>query len=187
MKKMMSILAALAIAVTAFAQGSAATFEIKSGKMVVSTEVMGQKMEATSYFDNYGALQMSKTEAESMMGKVEMGTIIRDGKTYMVDYIQKSVQEMPAQESINYLSLDKATIDKYKVKEVGKETVGGKECTKYTAEISQMGQTAKVEAWVWKGIPMKTVTDFGGMSIVAEVTELSEEAVDASVFEVPKF
>lgn len=187
MKKLMSILAALAIAGTAFAQGSAAKFGIKSGKMVSSSEIMGQKTEAVSYFDNYGALQMSKTEMETPMGKMEMGTFQKDGKTFMVDYTQKTVQEMPAQESINYLSLDKATIDKYKVKEVGKEKVGGKECTKYTSEISQMGQTAKVEVWVWKGIPMKTVTDFGGMSIVSEVTEFSEEAVDASVFEIPKF
>ena len=105
----------------------------------------------------------------------------------MINYDEKTVQEMPQQESINYMDLNEATVAKFKVKEIGKEVVGGKECTQYSLEISQMGQTAKTKASVWKGIPMKTVTDAMGMSITAEVVEIKEGPVDATLFEVPKF
>ena len=65
--------------------------------------------------------------------------------------------------------------------------MAGKECVKYTLELSQMGQTAKLTVSVWNGIPMKTVTSAGGMDVTATVTELTEEEVDASAFEVPSF
>lgn len=118
---------------------------------------------------------------------MEISTILRDGKTYMVNHSAKQVQEMPAQESINYLDLTDEVIAKYKIKEVGNDVVAGKECVKYTLELSQMGQTAKLTVSVWNGIPMKTVTSAGGMDVTATVTELTEEEVDASAFEVPSF
>ena len=50
-----------------------------------------------------------------------------------------------------------------------------------------MGQTAKVRASVWEGIPMKTVTSSMGMNITTTVTELKEGPVDASLFVLPEF
>ena len=50
-----------------------------------------------------------------------------------------------------------------------------------------MGQTAKTTAWVWNGIPMKSVVDMGGMSITQTIKSVKEGPVDASLFEVPKF
>jgi hypothetical protein len=121
-----------------------------------------------------------------MMG-MEMTQINKDGKMYLVNKGDKSVQEMPAQESINYLNLTDEAIKKFKVKETGKETVSGKECTVYTAEISQMGQTAKATVSVWNGFPMKSVIDAGGFGITQKIVEIKEGPVDASLFEVPKF
>jgi hypothetical protein len=91
------------------------------------------------------------------------------------------------QQSVNYLNLTDEVIAKNKIKEVGKETVAGKECTKYTLEISQMGQTAKATVSVWNGIPMKTDIDAGGFNIVTKVVEVNEGPVDAALFEIPKF
>jgi len=53
------------------------------------------------------------------------------------EYSARQVQEMPVQESINYLAISEA-IMKYKLKEAGTEMMGDKECVKYTAEVVDM-------------------------------------------------
>ena len=183
MKKYMSVIAALLVAVVAFGQAPAKKYGVKSGTVTVINDMMGEKIENTSYFDDYGAKEVTEM---SMMG-MKMKQLSLDGKMYIINEEQKQVQEMPAQESVNYLNLTPEVIAKYKVKEVGKETVAGKECIKYTAEISQMGQTAKAEVSVWQGYAMKSKIDMGGFGISTEVKEFKEGPVDAKLFEVPKF
>ena len=180
MKKIFTICAMLLVAATAFAQGR---YGIKSGSYKTEMDLMGQTITNTTYFDDFGAKEVSSI---SMMG-MEMTTLMKDGKTYMINKAEKSVQEMPAQESINYLNLTDEVVAKNKIKETGKETVSGKECTVYTAEISQMGQTAKATVSVWNGFAMKSVIDAGGFAISQKIVEITEGPVDAALFEVPKF
>ena len=183
MKKIFAICAVLLVAVTAMAQDGAKRYGIKSGTLKTEMDMMGQTITNTTYFDDYGAKEATSI---SMMG-MEMTQIAKDGKMYMVNKGEKTVQERPAQQSINYLNLTDEVIAKNKIKEVGKETVSGKECTIYTAEISQMGQTAKATVSVWNGIAMKSTIDAGGFGITQKVVEVKEGPVDAAVFEVPKF
>ena len=186
MKRILTICAVLLVAVTAMAQG-ARTYGIKSGEYKTEMDMMGQKVVATVWFDDYGAKQLTKTKT-SMMGMVlDMGSLNLDGKTYMINYADKQVQEMPTQESINYMDLNEEVVAKYKIVMDGVEEVAGKECLVMTAEINQMGQTAKVKASVWEGIPMKTVTSSMGMTITTTVTELKEGPVDASLFVLPEY
>ena len=187
MKRFFTLCAVLLVAVTASAQNGAKKYGVKSGEFVTEMDMMGQKIAGTTYFDDYGAKQIAKTKVEMMGMTMDMGTLQLGDKSYMINYGDKTVQEMPAQESINYLNLTPEIVKKFKVQEVGKETVNGKECTKYTAEISQMGQTAKTTVWVWQGIPMKSVIDMGGMAMTQSVKEVKEGPVDASLFVVPKF
>ena len=181
MKKILSICAVLLVAVTAMAQNG--RYGIKSGSYKTSMDMMGNAIEQTTYFDDYGAKEMTSM---NMMG-MEMTQITKDGTMYLVNKGEKSVQEMPGRESVNYLNLTDEVIAKNKIKETGKETVAGKECTVYTAEISQMGQTAKATVSVWNGIAMKSTIDMGGFAITQKVVEVKEGPVDASLFEVPKF
>lgn len=176
-------LSLLAATTLMLGQNASKKFEIKSGRFTLVSEVMGQKVESKNYFDDYGNLQASVTSAFGM----ELTTISRDGKTYMVNAAAKQVQEMPVQESVNYLDLTDEVVAKYKIKEVGNETVVGKECVKYTMEVSQMGQTAYITVSVWQGIPMKTVTSVSGTDVAATITEIVEEPVDAALFTVPSF
>lgn len=176
-------LSLLAATTLMLGQNAPKKFEIKSGRFTLVSEVMGQKVESKNYFDDYGNLQASVTSAFGM----ELTTISRDGKTYMVNAAAKQVQEMPVQESVNYLDLTDEVIAKYQIKEVGSDTVTGKECIKYTMEVSQMGQTAHITVSVWQGIPMKTVTSVSGTDVAATITEIVEEPVDASLFTVPSF
>ena len=180
MKKIFTLCAVLLVAATAFAQNR---YGIKSGSYKTEMDMMGQVITNTTYFDDYGAKEVTSM---SMMG-MEMTQIRKDGKMYMVNKGEKSVQEMPVQESINYLDLTDEAIAKYKVKETGKETVSGKECTIYTAEISQMGQTAKATVSVWNGFAMKSTIDMGGFAMTQKIVEVNEGPVDAALFEVPKF
>ena len=184
MKKIFSLCAVLLVAVAAMAQNGTKYYGIKSGTIKIEMDMMGQTIPSTIYFDDYGAKQATSI---SMMG-MEMTQINKDGKMYLVNKGEKSVQEMPQQqEQINYLNLTDEVKAKYKIKEVGKETVAGKECTTYTVEVSQMGQTVKTTVSVWNGIAMKTVADAGGFSMSQKVTEVKEAPVDAAIFEIPKF
>ena len=183
MKRIFTLCAVLLVAVTAMAQEGAKVYGIKSGTYKTEMDMMGQTITNTTYFDDYGALQATEM---NMMG-MEMTQITKDGKMYLVNKGEKSVQEMPAQQSINYLNLTDEVVAKNKIKETGKETVAGKECTVYTAEISQMGQTAKATVSVWNGLVMKSSIDMGGFAIEQKVVEVNEGPVDAALFEIPKF
>ena len=181
MKKILSICAVLLVAVTAMGQNR---YGIKSGSYKTEMDMMGQTITNTVYFDDFGAKEATSM---SMMG-MEMTQINKDGKMYLVNKGEKSVQEMPQQQqSINYLNLTDEVIAKNKIKETGKETVAGKECTVYTLEMNQMGQTAKATVCVWQGFAMKTTIDAGGFTISTKVVEVKEGPVDAALFEIPKF
>jgi len=184
MKKVFTICAVLLVAATAMAQDGAKRYGIKSGTITTEMDMMGQTITNTTYFDDYGAKEATSM---NMMG-MEMTQINKDGKMYLVNKGEKSVQEMPnQQQSINFMNLTEEMIAKNKIKETGKETVAGKECTVYTAEISQMGQTVKATYSVWNGIPMKTNVDAGGFGITSKVVKVEEGPVDAAKFEIPKF
>lgn len=182
MKKVFTFCAVLLVAATTFAQ--APRYGIKSGSYKTEMDMMGQVITNTTYFDDFGAKEATSM---SMMG-MEMTQISKDGKMYLVNKGEKSVQEMPQQQqTINYLNLTDEVIAKNKIKETGKEAVAGKECTVYTLEMNQMGQTAKATVCVWNGFTMKTTIDAGGFTISTKVTEVNEGPVDAALFEVPKF
>ena len=67
-------------ATTLTAQESPKRYGIKSGEYKTVTEVMGQKVNFHTWFDNYGALSRSD---ESSMG-ISITTLLKDGKTYFV-------------------------------------------------------------------------------------------------------
>ena len=188
MKKILILCAVLLLAVTASAQNGARYFGIKSGKYVTEMDMLGEKLTSTVYFDDYGAKQFSKRKVNMMGSSTEIATLKIDDKSYMINYEGRTVQEMPSSEGINYLNLTPEIVKKYNIREVGRETVNGRECIKYTLETSQMGQTVKHTTWIWKGLPMKTVLDLGGGPAMSQTTkEITEGPVDASLFVVPKF
>ena len=118
MKKILTLCAVLLVAATTFAQ--APRYGIKSGTYKTEMDMMGQTITNTVYFDDFGAKEATSM---SMMG-MEMTQINKDGKMYLVNKGEKSVQEMPQQQqSINYLNLTDEVIAKNKIKETGKETV----------------------------------------------------------------
>lgn len=189
MKRITTIAILLSMAVAAAAQDVPQRYEIKSGKVKTIIETMGQVSEVVSYFDDYGNREIAMSSVSIPgQGEIEMATILNDGKFFMVNYSARQVQETPLPESINYLAITDAIREKYKIINVGAETIGDKECIKYIEEVSQMGHVANATVWVWKGYVIKMVTRIGEIQIAAEVTELEEEtSILPSLFDVPEF
>ena len=186
MKKLMIITALLSFCIGAGAQEK--MYEVKSGKVTMEMDMMGQTMVQEIYFDDYGAKQVT---VMNMQGQ-KMRTLQQDGSNIMVNDADKTAMRMPAMgqdaaNRINFLNLDEKTVKKNKIKEVGEETVAGKTCKKYTYKVMMMGQPITTTAWVYKGITLKssTSTDFGEMGQTA--TKIEENIdIDPAMFTIPE-
>ena len=64
----------------AFAQEQTAKYEINSGIVKTVMDMMGQKVESTLYFDNYGAQEATVTKMATPAGEMEVSTITKDGR-----------------------------------------------------------------------------------------------------------
>ena len=186
MKKLMIITALLSFCIGAGAQEK--MYEVKSGKVTMEMDMMGQTMVQEIYFDDYGAKQVT---VMNMQGQ-KMRTLQQDGSNIMVNDADKTAMRMPAMgqdaaNRINFLNLDEKTVKKNKIKEEGEETVAGKACKKYTYKVMMMGQPITTTAWVYKGITLKssTSTDFGEMGQTA--TKIEENIdIDPAMFTIPE-
>lgn len=185
MKKLLIIAALLSFCIGAGAQEK--IYEVKSGKVTMEMEMMGQVMVQDIYFDDYGAKQVT---ASNFQGQ-KMRILVIDGSNVMVNDADKTAVRMPAmgpgaENRINWLNLDEKTIKKNKIKEAGEEVVAGKTCKKYEYKVMMMGQPISATAWVYKGITLKTSTktDFGEMGQTA--TKIEEDIkVDPAMFTIP--
>ena len=165
-----------------------AKYEIKSAVINKTMEMMGQKFEGVQYFDDYGKLE-STTVNMTMQGVTMRMLTINKGETIIVINLDnKSGTKMTLPEKpINYLNMTQEVKDKFKVKDLGEEEIAGKQCKKYSLEVNQMGQTASVTAWVWKGLVMKSTTTAAGMTVTEYTTEIKENvSVDAEKFAIPE-
>ena len=186
MKKLLIIAALLSFCIGAGAQEK--IYEVKSGKVTMEMEMMGQTMVQDIYFDDYGAKQVTVSNFQGQ----KMRILVIDGSNVMVNDADKTAVRMPAmgpgaENRINWLNLDEKTIKKNKIKEAGEEVVAGKTCKKYEYKVMMMGQPISATAWVYKGITLKTSTktDFGDMGQTA--TKIEEDIkVDPAMFTIPE-
>ena len=186
--KRLAIIAVLA-ALCVGAQAQEKLYEVKSGKVTMEMDMMGQTMVQEIYFDDYGAKQAT---VMNMQGQ-KMRQIAQDGSNIMIDDAAKTATKMPAmgmmggEQSINFSNLDEKTIKKNKIQEAGEETVAGKTCKVYKYKVMMMGQAVSATACVYKGIVLKstTSTDFGEMG--QKATKIEENiTIDPSMFTVPE-
>ena len=164
-----------------------AKYELKSAAIKKTMEMWGQKFEGTQYFDDYGKNE-SVTFSMQMQGINATMRTVTKGTTFTTLNLDNKTgfrATMPDSQ-INYLKLTQEVKDKYKIKELGEETIIGKPCKKYSAEMSQMGQNVSITVWIWKGIALKTLTTTNNMAMAEEATEIQENvAVDAANFAIP--
>ena len=163
--------------------------ELKSGIIKYEAVTQGIKVETTSYFDDYGKKQAAVAVVNQGLVQTETKTLQFEDTIYQINVGMKMGQKVVSPEKpINYLQLTPDVIEKYKIQEVGTETIAGRQCTRYSEQTSQMGQTVNVEVWVWKGIALKTVMKLGDTEIVSQTaTEIQETpTIDPEMFEIPE-
>jgi len=201
MKKMFLAAALLAVVSLANAQAPAnAPYGVKSGVITMSMDMMGNEIVTETYFDDYGLKTAQVSEGGfGMMGGGQSGktrTITdKDGAQIRINEAEKTATKFPAggfgggfgggRNQINWNNLTDQVKKENNIKELGKETVAGKECTKYSMTMDMMGQSMEQTVWIYKGIMLKNLmsTEMGEFGQTCKKFE--EKAVDASMFTVP--
>ena len=201
MKKMFLAAALLAVVSLANAQAPAnAPYGVKSGVITMSMDMMGNEMITETYFDNYGlkTAQVSEGGMMGMGGEGKTRTITdKDGAQIRINDAEKTATKFPAggmgmgfgggnRAQINWNNLTDQVKKDNNIKELGKETIAGKECTKYSMTTEGFQGPQEQTVWIYKGIQLKnemSMGDFGTFGSTCKKFE--EKAVDPAMFEVP--
>jgi hypothetical protein len=136
----------------------------------------------TLYFDNYGAVEAFTTEMDMGTAKTKITQIRKEGYQYsIVEGQPTGTKTKWITNDINYSQLDPELLKRYKLKDLGTETILGKKCRKYSLETGNTPATV----WIWGNIMVKTFTKMGNSDMIIEATKIEEAPVDAAVFEIP--
>jgi hypothetical protein len=158
-------------------------FNVKSGYVKYKSQMAGMDMIREWWFDNYGALQYEENYMIMMDQKTGGAAVVRDGFRYNWSFkaTEGTKSTFYATAYVNYENISKEDIERYKMKNLGYETIAGKKCTKVSIEKPMEAIT-----WTWEGVPMKTITKFGGKDVTMEAIEIKDGDVPASKFDLPK-
>lgn len=180
---------ALFLSSAAFAAEPKGPFEVKSGIVEMTTDMMGEQKQ-TMYFDDYGKKQAlySKTSV-TMFGQTINSSslsITADGKSTEIDLEKKTGKSRKVATATSSVP-DPATFTaemkaKYKYEELPEREIAGKKCKGFAIEPMK-GMPMK--AWTWKGVPMLSMTRVGNGLVTMTTTSFQEVAVPAEKFKVP--
>ena len=154
-------------------------YGVKSG-FIKYTAPMGTEQEL--YFDEYGAKELFVTSIDLGVAKSKTIEIRKDGYAYSYEEGKTEGKKRAWYTSdMDYSKADPKTLERYNVKDLGTETIDGKECKKFSAEF---GKTP-ILTWSWNNIMIKSITKMGGNDFVIEATKIQETSVDPKMFELP--
>ena len=198
MKKMFLAAALLAVVSLANAQAPAdAPYGVKSGVITMSMDMMGNEMITETYFDDYGLKTAQVSEGGFMGGEGKTRTITdKDGAQIRINEAEKTATKFPAggmgfgmggnRPQINWNKLTDQVKKENNIKELGKETIAGKECTKYSMTTEGFQGPQEQTVWIYKGIQLKNEMSMGDFGTFGSTCKKFEEKdVPASMFEVP--
>ena len=155
-------------------------YGVKSG-VIFYDAPMGTKQEL--YFDDYGAKEVSITSIDLGIAKTKSIDIRIDGFSYTYEEgkTEGTKKAWYAPASTDYSKADPKTLERYKVKDLGTETIAGKDCKKFSAEFGG----APMISWTWNNILIKSTTKMGGADFVIEATKIQDGPVNSKMFELP--
>ncbi len=163
-------------------------YQLKSGIVIMTSEVMGIKNTVTMYFDEYGKKESQITSGEFMGIKTENMNLTKDGYIYTIDLIKKTGTKMKVfgnnPQNLDFSALTEDIMKEMNLKKEGTETFLGKTCDKYSMNYEKM----KMKGYylVWQNIAVKTDMEISGMKMKLEATKIEENvSVPADKFEVP--
>lgn len=156
-------------------------YGIKSGQIVYSAPM---KTTQTLYFENYGLQEVFITEIDLGVAKVKNIEIRKDGFVYKYEEGKNSgiKSRWYGSANVDYTNADSKMMERYKIKNLGTETILGKECKKFSAEFGG----APMLTWSWNNLMIKTSGKIAGGDFVITATKIVEGSVDTKIFEVPQ-
>lgn len=177
--------------------GGTAHYTIKSG--IYTTRSKSPQMPAempmesyyTTYFDDFGEKELTENTMKMDMGtqKMEMHNFTLTRNSVVYSWKQGESQGIKytigdLADAKNYEALSAEMRTKYNYKELGTETIMGKECKKISLDMPNSAGSAVVSTW--QGINMRMEMNINGMPVTTEVTELQENAlIPSEKFEIP--
>jgi len=148
---------------------------------------MGMEATQTMCFDDYGAKENQDVAMEVMGFKVHTITVMKDGFSYNYDPDKKTGTKTSLtgrNDNIDFENLTEEIQKEMKIEKIGSEKFLDKNCTKFSINNEKLRM--KGSYLVWKGIPLKTDVDLGGMKMLLEATKITENAdVPAEKFVIP--
>lgn len=135
------------------------------------------------YFDDYGAKELFITSVDLGIAKSKNIELRMNGYAYSYEEGKTEGQKRKwITNDMDYSKADVKTLERYKVKDLGTETIDGKECKKYSAEFGG----APIFTWSWNNIMVKTITKMNGNDFTIEAVKIQETSVDPKMFELPQ-
>lgn len=157
-----------------------AKYELQSAIIQKEAKAVGQKINIDWYVSDYGRKESIFTTVQLPMGlgSKRLMVIMEGNKITTIDLDDKKANTTTLSESvINFLKLTPEVIKEYDIREAGEETVAGKPCKIYTVRKEEMGMTADVKMWIWKGLQLKMETIVAGTTLYTETTKSIQENV----------
>lgn len=178
MKKIILGFAALLCCIVSV-QAQEKYYGIKSGIVKYVTDDGTSTIEQTVWFDNYGdkqtTIQVTKIPG---FGETKMYIIYLGDKMYSINDNMSEARESQ-RPPLNFLNPSPG----FKLTELGKEKVLGKECTKYSYKQKQLLGSSTNTVWVWQGIVLKSSMKQGKREVVFEPEKFTPNAkISDSVF-----
>lgn len=171
------------------AQENAKRYEVKSGKMELTSEIFGKEQDMTMYFDNYGLVEYTETKGEIIGFKIHNIQIRKEGFIYTIDMNMKTCKKAPVDsagtsQNINFSSMTQKMIDDLHISKTGTETYLDRVCDVWTMDHTEMRM--KGTYLIWKGISLKTEMEASGMIIRMKTKSIDiTSPLPNGIFDIP--
>ncbi|HOY32970.1 MAG TPA: hypothetical protein PKW80_13915 [Bacteroidales bacterium] len=162
---------------------------LKSVIIHMKSSTFGMTQNIVIYMDDYGRKQLAEVSQELLGKKVRQCSLV--DSVYMYSYNpddktgKRTMVEAKGPDNINFNAITHDMAKELNLKKNGTAELLGRQCDVYTMEIA----SAKLKGtyYIWKGIPLKTVSTVAGISITMEATQIEENAViPPEKFEIPE-
>ena len=152
---------------------------------------MGAVREITVYIDDYGAKEAVEVNMDAeQMPQHTLAIREAGGKTIVIDLDEKTASRIQENEPRDYRHLTPEEIKRFKITEVGTETVAGKPCKVFRMDLSEEGYDLIATRYVWEGIVL--AQEFSSEMMLGLNTGEEVQSIELNVpippekFEIPK-
>ena len=160
-------------------------YDVKSGILKSVCDDGTTKTDITTWFDDFGDKQTTHqiTHMPGDMGDVSFIIVFQGNKMFSINDYKKESMESD-RPKLNWINLPEKAIKDFKIEEVGKETVLGRECTVFTYQEKQLMRMVTVKVWTWKGFVLKSEMRRGKRAVVTEPVSFTPNAsIPSSTFD----